>query len=266
MTLLRILTLVACGFLLRADDLGDSLLEAARKGDVAAVKSLLDRGANVNSKSPYGQTALFFACDRGNTEVVKLLLDRGADVNVQDTFYHSTPLTWAAQHNRAEAIRLLLQHGANSPTVILMQGVQSGNAEFVKIALDVGKEKGSIDKPTLSTALTAAAGKPEIAALLTAAGAEPMKLVLLDNAVLASYAGVYAGSIQGQSLEMTFSVKGTNLSGVLAGQPPVTYAPTDKTHFHSVEFPGVDLEFSPGAVQLKQNGLTVDFKRKGSPQ
>src|SRR5713226_8978971 len=63
-------------------DKADALSEAARKGDAAAVKKLLDEGVDVNTKFRYDRTALSFACDRGNVEVVKVLLDRGADVNV----------------------------------------------------------------------------------------------------------------------------------------------------------------------------------------
>src|SRR5580698_7978615 len=101
MTLLRCLTLaVLVVSFLRADDLTDDLLAATRKGDLAQVKALLDKGASVNSKSAYGQTPLFFACDRGYTEIVKLLIDRGADVNVEDTFYHASALSWAIEKNR----------------------------------------------------------------------------------------------------------------------------------------------------------------------
>src|SRR5580698_5198173 len=112
MTLLRILTLaLLVSPFTRADELTDDLLAATRKGDLAQVKALLDKGANVNSKSPYGSTALFFACDRGHVAVVKLLIDRGADVNVEDTFYHANALSWAAQKNHLEIVRLLLDHG-----------------------------------------------------------------------------------------------------------------------------------------------------------
>ena len=73
----------------------EAMADAARKGDAAAVKKLLDEGVDVNTKFRYGTTALSFACDRGHLDVVKLLLDRGADVNARDTFYNATPLTWA---------------------------------------------------------------------------------------------------------------------------------------------------------------------------
>ena len=60
MTLLRILTLaLLVSPFTRAhdlvDDLTDDLLAATRKGDLAQVKALLDKGASVNSKTPYGR-------------------------------------------------------------------------------------------------------------------------------------------------------------------------------------------------------------------
>src|SRR5919112_2956404 len=51
--------------------LNEQLYEAARKGEAAEVKALLDKGADVNAKFRYGATALFKAAERGNTEVVK---------------------------------------------------------------------------------------------------------------------------------------------------------------------------------------------------
>ncbi len=76
MRLITVLTLYAViGY---ASDANEDLLAAVRKQDVPAVKALLDKGANVNAKSPYGATPLFFAADRGNLEIIKILLDRGA--------------------------------------------------------------------------------------------------------------------------------------------------------------------------------------------
>src|SRR5205085_3393426 len=90
-------------------ELNDQLFEAVRKGDAAAVTSLLDRGADVNAKFRYGTTALFKAAERGNTEVTKILLARGADVKVKDTFYGATAMTWALQGKHVEVVRLLLE-------------------------------------------------------------------------------------------------------------------------------------------------------------
>src|SRR5690348_3707508 len=114
-------------------DLGEDLLAAVRKGDTARVKALLAQGADVNAKSPYGATGLFFAADRGNMEIIKILLDHGADVNVKDTFYGATALTWAAEKERVEIIKLLLAKGATAGADdVLTGGVEQGNAEMVK--------------------------------------------------------------------------------------------------------------------------------------
>ncbi len=258
MTLVRTVMLALCASLLSGADLNEDMLAATRKGDLALVKSLLDQGASVNAKSPYGSTPLFFACDRGHTEIIKLLIDRGADVNVEDTFYHATALTWAMQKKRAEIVKLLLDKGAKSPAIVLSSGVQDGNTEFVKIALD----KGGIDKKTLSEAL-AGAKKPEIVEMLKAAGAESVKAIQLDDATLAQYAGTYVGKIQGQELEVTFTVKDGALSGVLAGQPPLKYSPVDKTHFQTLEFlPVVYVEFVDNGFKLSQGQARIDFTRK----
>src|SRR5918993_1220321 len=109
-------------------NLNDQLFEAVRKGDAAAVTSLLDRGADVNAKFRYGATALFKAAERGNVEVTKVLLERGADVKVKDTFYQATAMTWALNGKHFEIVRLLLQKGAEGADDVLTEGTQESNA------------------------------------------------------------------------------------------------------------------------------------------
>jgi ankyrin repeat protein len=131
-------------------DTADALSAAARKGDVAAVKALLDEGVDVNTKFRYNATALSYAADRGHVDVVKLLLDRGADVHVKDTFYGATPLTWAV-----------------SPAM----GRKPQHVEVVRLLL----AKGGWAAETLSNALEAAtsANQQEMVVLLQRAGAKP---------------------------------------------------------------------------------------------
>src|SRR5919205_1953261 len=109
--------------------LNEQLYEAARKGDAAEVKALLDRGADVNAKFRYGATALFKAAERGNTEVVKLLIERGADVNVKDTFYGATALSWALQKGHTAAVRAILAKSAEEAGDVRLECVRSGNME-----------------------------------------------------------------------------------------------------------------------------------------
>ncbi len=73
----------------------DSFWKAARNGDLEHVRAALESGFDVNVKTNYGATALFFACDRGQVEVAKFLLEHDADPNIKDTFYNATPLAWA---------------------------------------------------------------------------------------------------------------------------------------------------------------------------
>ena len=102
----------------------DALSDAARKGDAAAVKKLLDEGVDVNTKFRYERTALSFAADRGHVDVVKVLLDHRADVTIKDTFYGATALTWAIgpamerKPQHTDVVRLLLDHGGYSPEAL----------------------------------------------------------------------------------------------------------------------------------------------------
>ena len=116
------LLLAALAFFLQAPgsekaDRADAFSEAARKGDAAAVKKLLDEGVNVDTKFRYDRTALSFAADRGHVEVVKLLLARGANINAKDTFYGATAIVWAVspamdrKPQHTDVVKALLDHG-----------------------------------------------------------------------------------------------------------------------------------------------------------
>lgn len=60
------------------------LLSYASKGNVTAIKELLDAGAAVNASDYDGRTALHLAACEGHLPVAELLLQRGADVNPVD--------------------------------------------------------------------------------------------------------------------------------------------------------------------------------------
>src|ERR1044072_1407892 len=132
--------------------LNEQLYEAARKGDAAEVKALLDKGADVNAKFRYGATALFKAAERGNTEVVKTLIERGADVTVKDTFYGATALSWALQKGHTAIIVAILAKSTEEAGDVLLTGVSSGNTELVSAALETGKVPGEARRAALVAA------------------------------------------------------------------------------------------------------------------
>src|SRR5688572_32889130 len=167
-----LLSLLALLFTQDKQALNDQMFEAVRKGDAAAVTALLDKGADVNAKFRYGQTALFKAAERGHAAVVKVLLDRGVDVTVQDTFYQTTAMTWALDGDHTEVVKLLLEKLPSSVDDVLSTGVRSGNEALVKVALD----KGGAKPQTLTAALVAASGNEKsvgIVEMLKKAGAVP---------------------------------------------------------------------------------------------
>ena len=69
----------------------ESLIEAAKRGDLDEVKRLIENGADVNIKDNDGDTPLHYAASGGHLDVVKFLVENGADVNAKDK-YGRTPL------------------------------------------------------------------------------------------------------------------------------------------------------------------------------
>ena len=92
-------------------NVNSELLEAAKNGQTERVKDLLDAGADVDTKTADGFTALKWAVVRGYTGIVQVLLDAGADVDVRDN-HGQTPLMLAAQEDHIEVVELLKEAGA----------------------------------------------------------------------------------------------------------------------------------------------------------
>ena len=66
--------------LVNAQDINQDLFEAAKKGDTATVRALLDAGADVNANDG-GETVLMAAAVEGHIATVQALIAAGADVN-----------------------------------------------------------------------------------------------------------------------------------------------------------------------------------------
>jgi ankyrin repeat protein len=241
-------------------ELNDQLFEATRRGDVAAVTALLDRGADVNAKFRYGTTALFKAAERGHVAVVKLLLDRGADVNVKDTFYGSTAMSWALQNNHLDVVRAMLDKDRALADEVLSTGASEGNIEVVRLALD----KGGIKAETMTAALATAVSdkdKAEIAELLKKAGATPP--VEVDPATLQKYVGRYRPE---QGDEIVFSIQEGKLFATPSGRRPLALMALDKSTFRPVAFDTITVVFANEGDKvtgftLKQGQTTTIYKK-----
>ncbi|MBX3279184.1 MAG: ankyrin repeat domain-containing protein [Acidobacteria bacterium] len=221
----------------QAQELNEQLLAAARKSDAAAVKALLDKGADVNAKTRYGATALSFAADRGSVEVVKLLLERGAEVNVRDTFYSATPLTWAASKNHPEVTRMLLEKGAQTKEMALSIAVQSGHKETAEAVLSMGGFKPEALTPHLTIAMRG--GHTEIVDMLKRAGAAPPVEYKIAPEKLKLYEGKYRNS----EIEAAMTVTDGKLIAAFQGGQPLNLMATSENVFTAPEIPGIGFTF-----------------------
>ncbi|MFZ1962085.1 MAG: ankyrin repeat domain-containing protein [Roseiarcus sp.] len=97
------------------------LFDAVTRGDAAAVRALLDNGADVNGQisgevgngmSVSGVTVLMDATFEGHLDVVQLLLDKEADVNAKDS-NGRTALMIASQNGHLDVVQALLSKGAD---------------------------------------------------------------------------------------------------------------------------------------------------------
>jgi hypothetical protein len=89
---------------------------AAYFGVNAVVRLLRENKADVDAKDGWGRTPLSWAAENGHEAAVKLLLDKGAELETKDTKYGQTPLSWAAENGHEAVVKLLLDKGAELET------------------------------------------------------------------------------------------------------------------------------------------------------
>src|SRR5262249_3888792 len=91
------------------------LMWAAYYNDVWMVRLLLERGADPNQSTSFGNP-LSHACWSDSFEAAELLMARGANVNARDALANFTPLHWAAgtESPGPQLVKLLLANGADA--------------------------------------------------------------------------------------------------------------------------------------------------------
>lgn len=86
-----------------------ALMLAALHGHLDSVRLLVEKGAQVNRK---GWAPLHYAAVNGNLDVLRYLLDQHAYLDAESP-NRTTPLMMSARHAHTDAVRLLIEAGAD---------------------------------------------------------------------------------------------------------------------------------------------------------
>lgn len=137
------------------------LAEAVRKQDAAAIRALLQQGADVDLAEPDGTTALHWAAHQNDLDTVKLLLQAGANVDAANR-YGVRPLSLASEGGNAAIVERLLEAGADANAVaggdtVLMTASRTGNVAVIRALLAHGADVNAQERWRGQTALMWAA-------------------------------------------------------------------------------------------------------------
>ncbi|KAJ7246198.1 ankyrin repeat-containing domain protein [Mycena rebaudengoi] len=104
----------------------------------------LDNGAYVDIPGVVGDSALRVAAENGHIEAVRLLLENGADVNPQtEGWQMGSALLAASRHGHMKIVQLLLDNGAGARAELNMAlgtAAGGGNIEIVRLLLENGAD------------------------------------------------------------------------------------------------------------------------------
>lgn len=126
----------------RNDKDESALMLAALKGYLPLVKQLVDNDADVNKP---GWTPLHYAASTGQVAVIEFLLDNSAYIDAESP-NGSTPLMMAAMYGSPEAVKVLIQAGAdlnikNQLGLTALDFAVRGNRQNAKELIETGLQR-----------------------------------------------------------------------------------------------------------------------------
>ena len=122
----------------------NTMVLAAKGGNISVVRMLLDAGADPNMKNSKGCTPLFMSASEGHLGITKLLLQRGAQPNIANRSGF-TPLHQAACYGDIDVAKELFEKGADpnvtslfgsTPLHFTVSYCTQGKKEMVRLLLD----------------------------------------------------------------------------------------------------------------------------------
>ena len=121
--------------------------DAAKSGNVEVLEQLLEQGVTVRSELE-GTTALYTAAREGHADAIMLLLEHGASVNVTDSRFGNPPINAAAERGHTSVVWSLLQEGADANArnlkdfTPLFLAARKGHTNVVHLLVEAGAEVG----------------------------------------------------------------------------------------------------------------------------
>jgi prepilin-type processing-associated H-X9-DG protein len=156
-----------------------ALHEAVRRSDLKEIRTLIDRGVQVDWEDNRRDTALTMALTTGQLEAASLLIERGADVNHEGGPW-GTPLQIATRLGQTKMVEMLIAKGANvnaalpSGWTALLMAARFGHTEIARMLMDSGADLHARTREEMTPLLFSVLHKrPEIERLLIARGEKP---------------------------------------------------------------------------------------------
>src|SRR5215813_13313068 len=130
---------------------GMLIVDAAARGDSAAVRALIQQAADVSAARADGMTALHFAAQRNDAELAALLLTAGANVRATTRLGGYTPLHLASEAGATAVIKALVGAGADvnartsTGATPLMLAAASGSVDAVSMLVELTADPNAIE-------------------------------------------------------------------------------------------------------------------------
>ncbi|MEX2466839.1 MAG: ankyrin repeat domain-containing protein [Gemmatimonadota bacterium] len=164
--------------------------DAAMRGDVEAVRGLLQRGSDPDAAQGDGMTALHWAAELGDETLARVLVDAGASLEPVTRLGAYRPMHLAARNGHASVLRVLLEGGAaaSAPTTTgevtpLHFAAAAAAPEGARALLEHGADPDAREARWGQTPLmfAASAGRVEVVGVLLEYGADPeIRAFVLD--------------------------------------------------------------------------------------
>lgn len=117
---------------------------AATRGRAAAIRVLLDHGADINARSISDYTPLFLVCRGGHAGLIQTLLDAGADLASSLDRDGISPLGIADERGHVDVVRALLDFAADDDRAAALKLVLGDKQSLIVELLKPSSTSGAV--------------------------------------------------------------------------------------------------------------------------